>query len=137
MKIERTMFQFCRLCAVFSAGFAAEAQPVITQQPINQTVIVGSNATFNVAVSGTGPFTYQWQLNGANLPTRIITTVAGNGTNGYTGDGGAAPKAEISSPNGVAVDGRGNLFIADYGNARIRKISTNGTITTAAGNGGN
>jgi sugar lactone lactonase YvrE len=137
MKIKRTMFRFCRVCAVFFAGFAAEAQPVITQQPTNQTVIVGSNATFNVAVSGTGPFTYQWQLNGANLPSRIITTAAGNGTNGYTGDGGAAPKAEISSPNGVVVDGSGNVFIADYGNARIRKISTNGTITTAAGNGAN
>ena len=53
--------------------------PVITQQPTNQVVMVGGAATFSVAVSGTGPFTYQWQFNGTNLPSGIITTVAGNG----------------------------------------------------------
>jgi sugar lactone lactonase YvrE len=65
----------------------------------------------------------------------IITTVVGNGTAGYNWDGGAAISAELSSPCGVAVDGIGNLFIADYGNFRIRKVGTNGIITTVAGNG--
>ena len=65
----------------------------------------------------------------------IITTVAGNGTHGYSGDGGAATNAELYDPSGVAVDATGNLFIADYGNNRIRKVGTNGIITTVAGNG--
>jgi hypothetical protein len=65
----------------------------------------------------------------------IITTVAGNGTAGYSGDGGAATSAELNEPVGVAIDGAGNLYVADNQNNRIRKISTNGTITTVAGNG--
>ena len=63
----------------------------------------------------------------------IITTVAGNGTAGYSGDGGAAASAKLSSPTGVAVDGSGNLYIADYGNDVIRKVSASGIITTSAG----
>jgi len=110
--------------------------PGISLQPTNQKVVSGSNAIFNVAVSGTGPFTYQWQLNGTNLPDNtFITTVAGNGTNGYLGEGGTATSAEISSPSGVAVDASGNLFIADCGNNRVRKVDTNGIITTVAGTG--
>jgi NHL repeat len=65
----------------------------------------------------------------------IITTVAGNGSSGYSGDGGAATSAQINWPYDVAVDGAGNLFIADSSNQRIRKVNTNGMITTVAGNG--
>jgi sugar lactone lactonase YvrE len=64
-----------------------------------------------------------------------ITTVAGNGTAGSLGDGGAATSAELSSPAGVAVDTAGNLYIADYSNSRIRKVTSGGTITTFAGTG--
>jgi hypothetical protein len=65
----------------------------------------------------------------------IITTVAGNGTYYYSGDGGAATNAGLSFPSGVAVDANGNLFIADNGNNVIRKVSANGIISTVAGNG--
>jgi sugar lactone lactonase YvrE len=65
----------------------------------------------------------------------IITTVAGNGTRGFAGDGGPATSAQLSSPSGVFVDSAGNLFIADSSNNRIRKVDTNGTITTVAGKG--
>jgi sugar lactone lactonase YvrE len=65
----------------------------------------------------------------------IITTVAGNGSEGNVGDGGAAINAELYYPEGVVVDTFGNLFIADYYNNRIRKVGTNGIITTVAGNG--
>jgi hypothetical protein len=64
-----------------------------------------------------------------------ITTVAGNGTNGYSGDGGAATNASLYSPVGIALNSLGDLFFADGINNRIRKIDTNGIITTIAGNG--
>jgi len=64
-----------------------------------------------------------------------ITTVAGNGTTGHSGDGGPATSAELYNPTGVFVDASGNLFIADSGNQRIREVSASGTITTIAGNG--
>jgi len=65
----------------------------------------------------------------------IITTVAGNGTQGFSGDGGPATAASLYYPSGVAVDASGNLFIADSGNSRIRKVSASGIITTVAGSG--
>ncbi len=66
----------------------------------------------------------------------IITTIAGNGTCNYSGDGGAAASAEISEPQGVAVDSSGNLYIADSDNRRVRMVSvSSGNITTVAGNG--
>ena len=64
-----------------------------------------------------------------------VTTYAGNGTNGFAGDGGPAANAELSSPAAVALDAAGNLYIADLSNLRIRKVSTNGNISTVAGNG--
>jgi uncharacterized protein (TIGR03437 family) len=63
-----------------------------------------------------------------------ISTIAGNGTAGFTGDTGAATSAQLSSPDGIAFDSSGNLYIADSVNQRIREIS-GGTINTVAGNG--
>ena len=63
-----------------------------------------------------------------------IATIAGNTTEGFAGDGGKATSAELYNPTGVFVDASGNIFIADRGNNRIRKVSS-GTITTVAGNG--
>jgi type IX secretion system substrate protein/NHL repeat-containing protein len=65
----------------------------------------------------------------------IITTIAGTGTFGYSGDGGQATLAELSAPVAVSFDATGNLYIADNGNNRIRKINTSGIISTIAGNG--
>ena len=64
-----------------------------------------------------------------------ITTIAGTGRGGYGGDGGPATAAQLSSPEGVAVDGVGNVYVADFGNHRIRRIDTQGVITTIAGTG--
>ena len=64
-----------------------------------------------------------------------ISTVAGDGTSGFSGDGGAATEARLFSPFGVALDGSGNLYIADAANHRIRRVSSTGTITTVAGDG--
>jgi len=65
----------------------------------------------------------------------IITTVAGNGQYGFSGDGGPATAARLSYPSGVAVATDGSLLIGDYGNHRIRRVGPDGRITTVAGNG--
>ncbi len=67
-------------------------------------------------------------------PGGIITTVAGNGVVGFSGDGGPATSAQINDPEGVAVDAAGNLYVSDEDNQRVRVV-INGIITTIAGNG--
>ncbi len=68
-------------------------------------------------------------------PAGIISTVAGTGQRGYSGDGGQAVAAALNWPTGLAVDSTGNLYIADMANARIRKVSPAGIISTVAGSG--
>lgn len=60
----------------------------------------------------------------------VISTIAGNGTSGYSGDGGPATSAQLFGPSSVAVDSTGNIFIADTGNGVVRKVDTAGNITT-------
>jgi gliding motility-associated-like protein len=67
----------------------------------------------------------------------IITTIAGNGLYGFSGDGGQATSAEINLPWGISVDKNDNIYIADTKNNRIRKVDTNGVISTMAGDGSN
>ncbi|GIW45560.1 MAG: hypothetical protein KatS3mg077_2842 [Candidatus Binatia bacterium] len=68
-------------------------------------------------------------------PNGIITTVAGTGAWGYSGDGGPATQAKLANPWHVALDDAGNLFIADFANSRIRRVDMQGTITTVVGDG--
>ena len=68
-------------------------------------------------------------------PGGTISRVAGTGTQGYSGDNGPATAARMSSPADVAVDGAGNVFIAEFNGHRVRKVSPGGTITTVAGTG--
>lgn len=70
-------------------------------------------------------------------PNGILTTVAGNGTAGYSGDNGPAIDAQLTSPYGLTVDSANNLFIADLGNRVIRRVTPQGRITTFAGGGAN
>ncbi|WP_446011439.1 NHL domain-containing protein [Candidatus Electrothrix sp.] len=92
-----------------------------------------------LAVSQTGDLLYAdpmfHYIKKIDSSSGIITTVAGNGSSGYSGDGGLATEASFNTPADLAVDQAGNLFIADYYNKRIRKVDTNGIITTVAGNG--
>ena len=94
----------------------------------------------DVAVDSAGNFyiadTYNNRIRKVDASTGIITTAAGNGSYGFSGDGGPATTAELIWPRDVAADGAGNIYIADTGNGRIRKIdAAAGIITTAAGNG--
>jgi uncharacterized protein (TIGR03437 family) len=68
-------------------------------------------------------------------PDGIISEAAGNGTFGFSGDGGPATSAQLRTPNAVALDSAGDLFIVDSGNQRIRKVTPDGIISTVAGNG--
>ena len=83
-----------------------------------------------IADMGNERFRKVFALNGT------ICTIAGNGTEGYNGDGIPATLAQLQSPRGHAVDADGNVYIADVGNQRVRKVLPNGTITLFAGGNG-
>jgi sugar lactone lactonase YvrE len=70
-----------------------------------------------------------------NGQAQTINTIAGTGTGGYAGDGGAATAAKFYNPAAIKRDAIGNLYVADYSNHRVRKIDTSGVVTTIAGNG--
>jgi hypothetical protein len=101
-----------------------------------------NSATLNVAVDisadGAGNLFIADQFNHRIrqiAPDGTISTVVGSGAPGYAGDGGPATSAQINTPIGICVDAAGNLYIADVGNQRIRKVDASGIITTLAGNG--
>lgn len=92
---------------------------------------VASDKAGDIFIADTG----NNRIRKVDITTGFITTVAGNGRAGFVGDGSAAVHASLSGPTAVAVDQTGNIFIADTGNNRIRKVSSaTGTITTVAGN---
>jgi len=65
----------------------------------------------------------------------MLVTVVGTGASGYSGDGGPATQAQLKVPAGLTFDSKGNLYIADRDNHRVRKVNKKGIITTVAGNG--
>jgi trimeric autotransporter adhesin len=78
--------------------------------------------------------TYNHRIRRVNA-SGIITTIAGNGVQGYSGSGAAGKSTGLNTPMGVAADGAGNLYIADTYNQRVRKLSASGILTDFAGNG--
>jgi hypothetical protein len=85
---------------------------------------------------GGGAFSSTNRVRRVDAVTGIITTVAGNGNSGFGGDGGPATSAMLNVPAGLAIDASGNIYIADSGNNRIRRVdAVTGIITTVAGNG--
>ncbi len=114
--------------AVATSGSRTVSPTATTTYRITVTSADGRTATDSATVTVTAP-----PPTPASGP--IITTVAGDGTRGYGGDGGPAAQAQLRYPNSVAVDGLGNLYIADVENHRIRKVDAAGVITTVAGTG--
>ena len=115
------------------AGFNGDNIPA-TAGPLGGPVGVAVDSAGNLYISedtvaGLGSYTRIRKVSSG-----VITTVAGNGTDGFSGDNGPATSADLWEPAGIAVDSAGNLFIADFINQRIRKVS-GGVITTVAGNG--
>jgi uncharacterized protein (TIGR03437 family) len=108
-------------------GFSGDGGAATAAQ-LFQPHAVAVDAAGNVYIADTGNNRIREVSNG------IMATVVGSGTMGFSGDNGSATNAELSNPLGVAVDAAGDIFIADYGNYRIRKV-TNGVITTVAGGG--
>ena len=112
-----------------AGGFAGDGGPAVAAR---------LNLPYDVAVDSSGNL-YITDRNNHRIrkvdSTGTITTIAGTGKDGFSGDGGPASQAQLNFPTGVAVDGEGNLYIADAPNDRIRKVDSIGTITTIAGTG--
>ena len=145
--IDRT-FRLCAGAILTSTFFFAQAQVITTVAGTDfafpATPIAAINAPAGtiggVAVDASGNLYFAEPDIGNNLVFKVdrqgtLTVVAGNGTIGFSGDGGPATSAALDSPVGVAVDPDGNVFIADTFNHRIRKVTPDGIITTVAGNG--
>ena len=99
-----------------TAGYTGDNGPA-TSAELNYPYAISVDATGNVYISDYANFVIRMVS-----PTGIITTVAGNGTSGFSGDGGPATSAQLSYPHGVALDSAGNLYIGDCGNHRVRVI---------------
>jgi len=95
------------------------------------------NQPYGVAIDGAGNLyiadTVNYRVRRVNAATGVIATIAGNGMAGYGGDGGAATSAELYNPEGLAVDGSGDVYFADQANNVVRKVDASGNISTVAG----
>ncbi|MFN0112869.1 MAG: Ig-like domain-containing protein [Blastocatellia bacterium] len=114
-----------------TAGFSGDNGPAISAQ-LNGPLGVALDKSGNLLIADGA----NNRIRRVNLGTNVITTAAGTGDTGFNGDGGPATSARISGPENVFVDKDNNIFIADFGNHRIRKVAANGaTISTVAGTG--
>lgn len=110
-------------------GYNGDGGPA-TAYELNYPVSVSADAAGNVYI---GDY-FNNRVRKVNT-SGVISTFAGNGTAGFSGDGGTATSAELNWPDGIFMDASGNLFISDEVNVRIRMVNTSGIISTIAGNG--
>ena len=111
-----------------TAGFAGDTGPALAAE---------FNSPTALAIDATGALLVCDSLNHRvrRIGSGTITTIAGNGIQGFAGDGAAASAAELDTPSGVAASFDGHIYIADSHNDRIRLLALDGTISTVAGNG--
>ncbi len=109
--------------AVGDGGMATDAQ-------INSPLAVAIDTSGNLYIADY----YNSKIRKVDFATGIITTIAGNGTHAFSGDGGPATGASLNYPNNICFDYLNNLYIADWMNHRVRKVTPSGIITTVAGN---
>lgn len=115
--------------SLIGSGFSGDGGRAVNAQ-LAQPAGVALDAAGNLYIADNGNGRIR-KVDGSG----VITTVAGNGETNFAGDGGPAILALLDGPMGNAVDSQGNLFIADTGNNRVRKVDVGGTITTVAGTG--
>lgn len=118
-------------------GFLGDGGPATSAGlifPANSHIGIAVDAAGNLYIADAG----NNRIRKVSATTGIITTIAGAGSlgdSGFSGDGGPATAAKLNTPSGVALDAQENIYIADTGNGRIRKVDTNGVISTVAGKG--
>lgn len=112
-----------------STNYTGDGGPA-TSAALNTPLGIGFDSAGNLYIADSGNHVIRRVSTGGT-----ITTYAGNGLSGYSGDGGAATSARLNSPASIAFDSSGNGYIADRGNHVVRRVSAGGTITTFAGTG--
>ncbi|HLX63720.1 MAG TPA: hypothetical protein VKX17_20785 [Planctomycetota bacterium] len=113
-----------------TAGYSGDGGPATSAQ-FNQPHAAIEDSAGNIYVADT----QNHVVRRIDFQTQVVTTIAGNGTSGFSGDNGPATSAQLRIPASLTFDLKGNLYIVDAGDNRIRKVAPNGIITTFAGNG--
>ncbi len=124
-----TLGKITTVAGTGAQGYNGDGIPATTAQ-LSLPAAVAVDASGNIYIADSG----NNRIRKVNTSGTLIT-IAGMGFGGPLGDGGPAALAQVNQPEGIALDSFGNIYIADYGNSRIRKIDISGTITTIAGTG--
>ncbi|MDR3702461.1 MAG: hypothetical protein P4L56_22625 [Candidatus Sulfopaludibacter sp.] len=126
-KVDR-LGALSRIAGTGRSGYTGDGGPALAAQ-LNYPDGIVVDAAGNIYVVDRAAHVIR-KISGGN-----ISTIAGNGTSGYSGDGGPAAAAQLNGPTGITMDPAGNLYVGDTGNNVVRKIARDGTIATFAGNG--
>src|SRR6516165_10328568 len=111
-------------------GYAGDGGPA-TQALLNNPFDLAFDPGGNLCFSDT----YNHCIRRIDMHSGVITTIAGTGESGFSGDGGPATQARMNQPYGIVIDRSGNIYTADRLNGRVRRIDSGGAITTLAGDG--